>query len=257
MKKNFRRIFVLFLAAMLIFVLCGCDALDEMRQNQAYFDADGNILWNGSVYKKLPACEHLFPLIDYNTSVFVTEAGVPVLLSGILSLSDCSPSYDGSLLEEYDFGENVYYCEASAYEQLRDRILAPFTPDIICYSYDVYDEDTYEFETKYYTLTQEQVAAVANVVENTEPTVMQEGMYLDCDWSVYLDECSEDMLLRRNTMDISYAGSTYYVHQYTDNGMLLYAVPEDCNAIFGEIVKAYLEAESAYMDEVIIEDLDI
>lgn len=255
MKNHFRRIFVLFLAAVLIFLLCGCDALDEMRHNQAYYDADGNILWNGSVYKKLPACDYLVPQTDYDTTVFVTEADVPVLLSGVLSLSDYYPSNDSVFLQDDNY--EGYYCEESVFEQVRDRILAPFTPDIICYSYDVYNEDAYDFETKYYTLTQEQAAAVAYVVENTEPTVIQEGMYLDCQWSVYLDECSEDMVLRKNTMDISCSGNTYYVHQYTDNGMQLFTVPEDYNVIFGQIVKAYLDAESAYLDEVIIEDLDI
>lgn len=255
MKNHFRRIFVLFLAAVLIFLLCGCDALDEMRHNQAYYDADGNILWNGSVYKKLPVCEYLVPPTDYETTVYVTEADVPVLLSGMLCLSEYYPSNDSVFLQDDNY--EGYYCEESAFEQVRDRILAPFLPEIICYSYDVYEDGSFDFETKDYTLTQEQVDALTYVVENTEPTVMQEGMYLDCEWSVYLYACSQDMVFRNNTMDISGSGNTYYVHQYTDDGMLLFTVPEDYNTIFGQIVQAYLEAESAYLDEVFIEDEDI
>lgn len=253
--KKVKRISALLLAALLIFVLCGCDALDEMRHNQAFFDTDGNILWNGSVYRKLPACDYFVPQTNYETTVSVTEDDVPVLLSDMLSLSSYYPSDDGMFLRECD--SEVYYCEESVFEKIQNQILAPFVPDILCYSYDVFDEDFYDFETKYYTLTQEQAAAVAYVVENTEPTTMQEGMYLDNDWLVYLYACSQDMLFQNNTMDISVCGSTYYVHQYTDNGTLLFTVPEDYNAVFAEIVAVYLENEGAYLDQEYMEELDI
>lgn len=258
MKKNYKRIFALLLVLTQLVLLCGCDALDEMRQNQAFLNEDGDILWNGSTYKKLPACAYLAPLCDYDTIVNVTEEDVPVLLSSMFSQFYYYPSEDGRFLSARSHNtDEVYYCESSVYDAICARIQAPFEPDIVCYSYDVYQEDSYEYETKYYTLTQEQVDAIKLVVQNTTPTTMQDGMYLDSQWSIALEECSQDMVFRRSNMEISYAGSTYYLHLNTDDEQLLFTVPEGCNAIFGEIVKEYLDAESYYYDEELIEDLEI
>ena len=256
MKKFFRRIFVFCLAAIQIFLLCGCAALDEMRHNQAFFDADGNILWNDSIYKKLPACDYFVPQINYGTAVNVTEADVPVLLSDILSLCNYYPSDDRIILEEANYEDTIYYCEASVFEDLCGRMSAPFVPDILCYSYDVYNEDAYELETRYYTLTQEQVDAVAYVLENTNPTVLQEGMYLDCDATVYLEECSEDLLFRKEAVNISRSGNTFYLEQYTDTETLLFTVPTDYAAVFAEIMKAD-EQNNAYYEEEYMEMFDI
>lgn len=257
MKKNAKRIFALLLVLMQLVLLCGCNALDEMRQNQAFLNEDGDILWNGGIYKVLPASEYFAPECDYNTIVNVTEKDVPVLLSSMFSKSRYYPSDDGRFLEAHDYIEKGYYCEASIYDAISARIQKPFVPEIVCYSYDVYQEDAYDYETKYYTLTQEQVDAIKLVVKNTVPTTMQDGMYLDSQWQLRLEECSKDMLFRRSTMEISYAGSTYYLHLNTDNGQLLFTVPEGCNAVFGEIVKAFVDAEfSFYVDED-FEELDI
>lgn len=258
MKKNVKRIFAFLLVLMQLVLLCGCDALDEMRQNQAFLNEDGDILWNGSIYKKLPACAYLAPLYGRDTVVYVTEDDVPVLLSSMFSKHRYYPSDDRRFLREYGYSEEVYYCEVSIYDAICARIQAPFEPDIVCYSYDVYQEDSYEYETRYYTLTQEQVDAIKLVVQNTAPTTMQDGMYLDSQWTVYLEECSQDMVFRRSTMEISCAGSTYYLHLHTDNGQLLFTVPEGCNAIFGEIVKEYVDAEYYYYaDEEALEDVNI
>ncbi len=237
MKKNGKRVFAIMLVALQIFLLCGCTALDEMRKNQAFYGEDGNIVWNGNVYKKLPESAYFYPETDYNTMVNVTEADVPVLLSGMFGLAYYYPSADGVFLE--DHAEDIYYCEMSVYTQIRDRILGTFEPEIVCYSYYMYDEEAHEMEARYYTLTQEQVDAVFYVVENVEPTILQEGMSLDCDLSVYLEECSEDMLFRKETMDISRSGSTFYVHQYTDAGTQLFTVPQEYNAVFAKIVEDY------------------
>lgn len=237
MKNKCKRIFALVLVALQIVLLCGCTALDEMRKNQAFYGEEGNIVWNGKVYKKLPESDYFFPERDYETIVRVTEADVPVLLSELFAFDYCYPSTDGVFLE--DRGENIYYCEMSVYKEFRDRILGVFEPEIVCYSYTVFDEETYDVEIRHHTLTQEQVDAVFYVVENVEPTVLQEGMSLESDLSVCLEECSEDMLFRKETMEISRSGSTFYVHQYTVRGTKLFTVPQEYNATFAKIVEEY------------------
>lgn len=246
MKTNIKRIFALLLTVLLLCSLSGCKALEEMRQNQAFYAENGDILWNGNTYKKLPACEELQPEFDGETSVYVTESDVPVLLSEMVFLASYSPSNDGRFLMEDYHAEDIFYCEASIYEDVCARIRAPFEPEIVCYRYDVPRKETYEWDTALYTLTAEQVSVITTVVENTEPTVMQDGMTLDCLWTVYLEECSQDLIFRRNTMNISYTGNTYYLHLYTDQGELLFSVPSGCNAQFDEITAAQRKAYEAW-----------
>ena len=261
MKKNGKRIFICLLVLLQFFALSGCSALDEMQKNQAFFNESGDILWNGSTYKKLPSCEELYPTFDGETSVYVTESDVPVLLSSMIYLSSYSPSEDGRILMEDNYEEDIFYCDVSIYEDFCARIRKPFTPEIVCYSYDVPTENVYEWETAVYTLTPEQVEVITTVVENTEPTVLQDGMTLNCLWSVYLEECTEDMLFRRNTMDISYTGSTYYMHLYTDQGELLFTVPAGCNDQFDQITAAQRESyeawENSWEDEDIFTEEEI
>lgn len=248
MKKNFKGIFVLLLVLAQLFVLSGCAALDALRKNQAFYDQNGDILWNGSTYKQLPDCPDFYPEISYETTVYVTEPDVPVLLSGIFSLASYTPSEDCLILLADD-DVNLYYCEASIYEDLCARIREPFVPELVCYSYDVFDEDSYApSDTAYYTLTPEQVEMITTVVENTEPTVMHEGMTLDYPWAVYLEECSQDMLFRRNTMDIFCVGSTYYLRLFTDQEELLFTVPAACNDQFDRITAAQRESYEAWED---------
>ena len=244
MKKYAKRLLAVILAALQLFTLCGCKALDEMRSAQAYLDPDGNVLWNGGVYKKLPESEYLCPANEYEKMVHVTEEDVPVLLSSMFSVMDFHISKDDRFLLE--FSEGYYYCEASIYEEILERIHKPFVSEVVCYSYEVYGDDPYEAEAAQYTLTQEQVAVITTVVENTEPTTMQEGMYLDTEWSVALEECSKDMLFRRSAMSISCAGNSYYLELFADQEALLFQVPAGCNDQFDQITKAYRESMESW-----------
>lgn len=245
MKKNVKRIFVLLLVVLQLALLCGCDALDQMRENQAFLQKNGDVLWNGNIYKPLPPCEYLQPGWDSLTTIFVTEPDVPVLLSGMNSALTLYAGGDNTLLQNYH-SKDASYCIESEYEAMCARINAPFQPDIICYSYSYYDPETEQYEGRYYDLTQEQVDAIKLVVETTEPVTLQDGMYLDYQWSLYLEECSTDRLFRRHTMDICYSGSTYYLELYTDSESVLFAVPEGCNDTFDQIVQEFLNAEGIH-----------
>ena len=244
MKKNLKRILVFVLAVMMLFSLCGCMALDEMRQAQAFYDESGSILWNGSTYKMLPACDYFTPECTYETWIYVTEADVPVLLSSLFNQEELVVCTDEAILSSYY--TNSYYCREDLYDSVSTRIQQGFTPDVVCYSYSAYDEETDEYTTEYYTLTQEQIDVIELIISTEEPMTMGDGWYLDYAWSVYLEECSEDMLFRRNSLDISVSGDTYYLFLYTDQGELVYAVPDGCNAIFDEIVSAYKQSDDFY-----------
>lgn len=261
MKKSLKRGLALLLVLIQILLLCGCKALDTMRANQAFYDEDGNILWNGSVYKPLPACEYLQPDLDHEIQICVTEKDVPVLLSDIMAERWLYPTEDEVLLlgSGYHWIEGRNYCREDKFQELSDRIKAGFETEIVCYGYDVYDEETGEYSNQYYTLTQEQRDALTLITETVEPMQMGEGWYLDYDWTVELEECSQDMLFRRQTLDVAVAGQQYYLLLYTDTETLTFVVPDGCKATFDEIVRSYLEATCIYREkpDENIEDVNI
>ena len=245
MKKNVKRILVLLVALSLVFVFCGCDGLDEMRNAQAFSNVDGTITWQGNTYKLLPSRTYFNPDISNSTPVFVTEPDVPVLLSTMFAEKTFYATMDNKILVS-TYGETTHYCIDSEYDAMCERLRAPFEPEIVCYQYGFYNEETGYYETRYYTLTQEQVDAVNLVIETVEPTVLSDGMYIDTWYAIRLEECSKDMLFRKDAMHISYSGSTYYIELYTPMESTLFAVPAGCNAIFDEIFKAYLEGEGYF-----------
>lgn len=249
MKKNLKRLFVLFLVLLQLFVLCGCSALDEMREMQAFLNEDGTITWQGNIYKKIPYNEYLDTSSASESPVFVTKSDVPVLLSTTFSVGSFYASEDKTFLTDF-YAEEGNYCLASKYEEICARIKAAFVPEIVCYQYSFYNEETGMFESKYYTLTQEQTNAIKLVMETVEPTVFSDGMHLDTMFTVFLEECSADMLFRRNTVDLSLSenGKTYYISLYTDTGELLFTVPEGCNAAFDGIFKAVVDNAEPFLD---------
>lgn len=241
MKKHVKRGLTILLILLQLCCLCGCRALDEMRKNQVFYDQSGQIRWNGSVYKALPYCEYLVVDTGYDT-VYVTADNVPVLLSSIFSLQELYVSTDSQFLVNYG-EEETYYCKEADYEALCARLEAPFEPDILCYSYEELNEDTFEYEYIYYTLTEEQAAAVRQITQTAEPKTMEEGFLLDYDWSLFLESCSADMLLRRIDMEIAVSGEKYYLVAHEEEQTLVYTVPETLKATFDQIVSTYKQTE--------------
>lgn len=117
MKKNVKTVLVLLTAVGLLLCLCGCSGLENMRKKQAFPGENGEILWNGAVYKALPGNEDFYVETgDYSELVYVTEPDVPVLLSSMFSEMDLYPSGDGVFLEDLDAG--IYYCREDRYEEM-------------------------------------------------------------------------------------------------------------------------------------------
>ena len=124
---NWKRIAAAFLVVVQLFLLCGCTALDEMRQNHAFVQ-DKDIVWNGATYRLLPACDTLCPDADYETSIYATAPDVPVLLSFFYADNVLSPSQDGRFL--ISFFEDMIYCREDQYEQIKQRIRDGFADSI-------------------------------------------------------------------------------------------------------------------------------
>lgn len=236
MKKVIKTVLVLLAVVGMLLCLCGCTGLENMRKNQAFSGENGEILWNGAVYKALPESEYLFvDTGDFDDTVYLTEPDVPVLLS-VFSEMWLYPSGDNTFLEEPESG--IYYCREDQYENMLSRIQGGFILDVVCYSYYT------GAGTQYHTLTNEQVEALEFVARNTEPTVLGDGMYLESDEIVGLQVCSKDMLFQRDYASISVSGNAYYLYWYAEGQEQLFAVPEEYRAVFAEIVETCLEKEN-------------
>ena len=231
-----KKLITLILTGLLILSLCGCSALDEMRRCQLFSDGD-TVTYQGVTYRKLPHSEELQPEMDYTTTLYVTKPDVPVLLSAFECTDFLSPSVDGDFLVGSDI-----YCRDSRYEEISKVIREGFTPTKIRYVFYSYDEETYEETMHTYVLTQEQVTALETVTANVEPQVLGEGMTLSRDWTLWLEECSEDLLFCRDSMQLAVAGSTYYLILNTNRETLAFAVPDGMNATFDTITAAYRDS---------------
>lgn len=236
MKTFMKRMMALLLLLGMLCGLCGCEALEELRHCQAFLQEDGSISWNGAVYKPLPETELLRPSLDFETEICATAPDVPVLLSLFYAQYYLNPSTDGVFLEDEWYN---YYCRIDAYDNLISRLREPFVPEKMCYYYDVYDEDDWSYTEERYVLTEAEVAALGEVSNTVTPVSAMEYAYPDYDYSVYLYECSADLLLHRSQAELAAAGDHYYLMLYTLEDVLVYAVPESYADICGKILQAY------------------
>ena len=238
MKQHCKRLLALVLILMQLPLLCGCAELEAMRACHATVNRGTHYIhWNGKVYRPLAYGKYLTVDPQVRTYVFATDEDVPVLLSPVFYEKRLLASDDKQIL--WYMTGNVYYCEESVYKTISERIKAPFVPDTVCYRYQTIDPETHQLRLEYYHLTDEQIQAIELVASQTEPTVLSQGMYMRYDWNITLEECSEDMLFRRNSCRISKSGNTYYLCLFTDKGEVLFTVPSGCNAVFTEITDAY------------------
>lgn len=241
MKK---RIFVFALAALLLVLLCGCNALDELRETRAEFDGE-NIVYQGVTYSKLPVCPALYPDIDYDRVVYVVEPDVPLLLISTYCQEQLYQSRDNDFLV-HDYEETVY-CREDIHAEVSKAIREGWEYTKVYYEYMVYTNDGWDYEEHRYMLTREQIEALELLTTNVEPQKLDEGMQLQSDWCVNLYECSEDELFQRYSGQIAVVGSTYYLltddHQLNE---LAFKVPAGMVSVFDDITEAY---RSAYEDE--------
>lgn len=239
MKK---RIFAFVLAACMVFLLCGCDALEELRQQRAEYEWK-DIVYQGVTYKKLPICPALNPEVDYERPVYVTEPDVPLLLITTHATAYFYRSQDGNFLL-HDSSEAVF-CREDMYDQIESVILKGWEYTKVYYEYSVYtQDDPWGYEERRYMLTQEQTEALEFLVANVEPQILSDGMYLQSDYSVELTECSEDELFCRTRSRIAAAGNTYYLILEERQA---FQVPDGMVSVFDDITEAYRTAY--YVDE--------
>ncbi len=132
--KSLKKFLCLCLSIIICFSLCSCNFIDELREKQAHFNKNNNIVYNGKVYKVLNDCKYSPSDFSKNKTVIITEEDVPLLLSETLGerfyLSD-----DEKFIKKYSFGydydysyedetleNNVYYAREDVYDEISSMI---------------------------------------------------------------------------------------------------------------------------------------
>lgn len=238
MKKFMKRVGILLTLGATVFALCGCDALDEMREHQIFPESDGSLIIDGIHYVPLETNQYFFPAADYERSYYLTEPDVPVLLSQDYCIAMLRPSADGRFIR--DLYRDLYFCREDLFEEMQAKNREPFSPEVLFYEYYAYNIHTYQYEDRIYTLSEEEIAAIRDVQQNTAPLQLGNGIYISFDWEVPLTAATKDMLFRHEGPTIGIAQNTYYLNVYTDGQAVTYQVPESYNPVFNQITVAYM-----------------
>lgn len=261
MMKKATRLIALFAALMLVCLSAtGCNAIDEMRNNQAFYTETGGVKLRGTDYIPLPHNEYFRPFKhDDSTVIRITEPDVPVLLSS--EFGDYGTLYnDGEIL--YCNYMDSYYCRVDKYPEYNAVLAAPFEPTGYCYTYHVLDTDTMNYIEHIYQLTAEQAKAVDEILATVTPTVQDTNASYTYDYFVELNACDDTMLLRDEAVSIAINGNEYTIVRTNYNGQredLRYTVPSEYNAMFDSIIKQGYDAVKAsdnYYDDLYDYDED-
>lgn len=211
--------------------LCGCNALDELRQSRVTIPREGVLrLYDGTEYKLLPECEELCPIWDDMVySYYIVEEDLPLLLTQFANPITCSK--DGLIMEVYR--EDVeYYCRTDVYDSIIARIEQGFTPEV--YGYIYFDPQAGDYgEEVLYELTPTQAAAVEQVYTTVEPEKLPAAAKLTYDRKVDLYLYSADHLFRQDTVDICVVEGEYFL---VSNDNAIYTVPKELTLVFANIL---------------------
>ncbi len=254
MKKLIRISALILSVLLLCSVFTGCNRLHEMRQAHATKKEDGNIVLNGNEYKYVPFASRTslfnFDLVP-SSDIYVTEPDVPVLLSENFYENSGAVSEDGKYLYIYNVDYNsVPYCRADEYDNLIERLEAPFEPEVLAYHYYYYDTELGEQVSGNYILSPEEKSAVEEVlalgvterVENYE----EHEVYSYC----HLYECSEDLIFNRSSVyGIEYHNGRYSVMKDPDGTVTeRYRIPLELESVFQNIMLQQFKTDHVLWD---------
>ena len=218
-----------------------------MKADHATMDDRGYIHWDGNTYVLLSGYDENLNLEYVDTDVYVTESDVPVLLSRSFGVN-YSVHADGRLLYSSmydrltDSYEEKVYCRSDLVKWANAALHtgATYTGYFLSYW------DDYAWESKEYTLTEQQRQAVDTVLSTATPFAIYGG-YDQTDTAVQLWARSDYDLFRERIgyLDRSYGRYWIVVDNYNEAygwDTDCYDVPEELTPIFDEIYKVKEEA---------------
>lgn len=112
MKNKIKPIISILLTLLLCFALTGCDMLDEMKKEQAFYtnEEKTEFVWQGTLYKHIEIDKDIFAT-SYVGAGYITESDIPVLLSDLYGDSFSIIEPYGLIMSNYGY----YFCKAEEY----------------------------------------------------------------------------------------------------------------------------------------------
>ncbi|MBQ8868261.1 MAG: hypothetical protein IJ027_00890 [Oscillospiraceae bacterium] len=234
MKAYIKRISALVLVAVSCLVLCSCSAIKEMRQEQAFYGENGEIIWGGQVYMQLDILSELPEELELNTSGWgrVTAKDVPVLLSKMFG-EDMYYNHNKTMLEmEY----SSYYAREDVYDYVEDLIKYPYISD-----YCIEIEDEWTLETGYELLKERYLNAIDEIIyggNELSPDYDEEYVVWTDSASIY--KCDEKMIFQSLAYRIEeLENGDMILTRFTDTYdayVIQYRVPDDKKAMMKELL---------------------
>ena len=170
MKKTVKIMALISVICIMMASLSGCNFIKDLRSNRIVKNEDGNLLYDGKVYIKLPECGDLYFKYDYSSDqiLYIAEKDEPVLYSYFKS-DYCDLSKDKILIEDYNCD---VYCREDKYDSVIQRIENGFTCEKYIYTYEVYDESEdlfdYSWEEKDRLFNDSEVEMINNIFSNED-----------------------------------------------------------------------------------------
>lgn len=238
-----RRITALLAVLALCALLCSCRVdVDELRAQHGVWDESGNIVLNGAVYRPFIASDSLNPVVDFESTIYVTEPDIPLLLAR--SKGDVySISVDCVFLE---YSAHDYYCREDKYDEVQ-RLLAD-SPTIDTFRYACYGSGG---KVQSVVLNAEQAASLQSMLDTLEWKAGEayEQPLLDDDYNhLMIWRCSADGWFTEGNPIYVYwvSGKSEYLLE-TQTMLDYYAtciayVPTADQAVFKELFKPALDA---------------
>lgn len=239
MKKYLRLLLCVFTALLSVSLVCSCESIDEMRARQAFYDDDGNVLFNGEKYIRIDGEYDVFD--GYGDSVIITQKDVPVLLAE--KYGDWySIAEGGEYL--YSYGEDTFLREDS-YKEFENRYGGKI--EINRFGFEYLDED---MNRQIYILTQEEQKTIEIILSSDEKEVYHDEYPEIYDqFDRYMNYYSEDgIFVNRNIQFFLYKMDVGYclgVEENKENRLEFdythYTVPEEYYPLFDKLMNVDTE----------------
>ncbi len=240
MKKMMKCVAGLSAMLVLMSALTGCRQFEELRQAQASFTKEGNLLVKGEEYLALPLCDELRPMFHNDVKeIYAASEETPVLLTKFFGTTmDMSEDkmfiasggyniYNG----EFDgVGIAPYYCHEDIYDSVMATIETGYEPNGYRIGYFDWQED----EFKHYEFSDEETQAVETVFAQT-PAYESEPE----SWDIFsVDSYMKDQPFSQYEFDLVKAEDGIYLNKYFEinENWLYYKVPTDLEPVFQNVI---------------------
>ena len=231
MKKFIKLILALVLVFALCFSLSGCNVLSEPKEAHAIRIDEETIEYDGEEYKLLPNNEYFCPPFIESVSLNITESDVPVLLSE--QFGDRGELNDDKTIIEY-FDTSSFYCRKDKYQKVKKEVEAEFIKSGYCYSYTVFDEETYMSEFEYYTFSEKENDAIEKVLAYGEVVVLENCSYEYC---ANLEIYSRNLNFRKDFMQLCYSNGEFFLLDVDKDQQVMYKADSSLNQILSQAMK--------------------